>query len=107
MLALQGDLERAGGAVALRSPVEAMHCGAGGHRIEVGGDEPMALRARCVVNAAGLRAPALALDDARARRAPRAAGALQQGQLLRARRPGAVLRASSIRCRRTPGSACT
>ncbi len=60
MLALQGDLERAGGAVALRSPFRALRCGADGHRIEVGGDEPMALRARCVVNAAGLRAPALA-----------------------------------------------
>ncbi len=60
MLALQGDLERAGGAIALRSPVEALRCGADGHRIEVGGDEPTALRARWVVNAAGLRAPALA-----------------------------------------------
>jgi L-2-hydroxyglutarate oxidase LhgO len=60
MLALQGDLERAGGAVALRSPLVAVDCGAGGHRVEVGGDEPMALHARFVVNAAGLRAPALA-----------------------------------------------
>jgi L-2-hydroxyglutarate oxidase LhgO len=60
MLALQGDLERAGGAVVLRSPFQAMHCGADEHRIEVGGDEPMALHARCVVNAAGLDAPALA-----------------------------------------------
>jgi len=60
MLALQGDLERAGGAVALRSPVQALRRGADGHRIEVGGDEPMTLRARCLVNAAGLHAPALA-----------------------------------------------
>ena len=60
MLALQGDLERSGGAVALRSPVLALRCGSGEHLVEVGGDEPIALRARCVVNAAGLRAPALA-----------------------------------------------
>jgi len=60
MLSLQGDLERAGGAVALRSPVQAMRGGADGYRVEVGGDEPMALYARRVVNAAGLRAPALA-----------------------------------------------
>ncbi len=60
MLALQGDLERAGGALALQSPVAAIQCEAGGHVLEVGGAEPMMLRARCVVNAAGLRAPALA-----------------------------------------------
>jgi L-2-hydroxyglutarate oxidase LhgO len=60
MLALRGDLERAGGAVALRSAVRALRCDADGHLIDVGGDEPIALRARCVVNAAGLRAPALA-----------------------------------------------
>jgi len=60
MLALQGDLERAGGAVALRSPVDALRCSAAAHLLEVGGDEPTTLRARCVVNAAGLSAPAVA-----------------------------------------------
>jgi len=60
MLALQGDLESAGGALALRSPVEAIRCGAGRHRLEVGGDEPTTLQARYLVNAAGLRATALA-----------------------------------------------
>lgn len=60
MLALQGDLERAGGAVALRSPVERVRCAADGHEVEVGGAEPTTLRARFVVNAAGLHAPALA-----------------------------------------------
>jgi L-2-hydroxyglutarate oxidase LhgO len=60
MLALLGDLERAGGLLALRSPVEAIACAADGYRLEVGGDEPTALRARWIVNAAGLRAPALA-----------------------------------------------
>ena len=60
MLALQGDLERAGGAVVLRSPVDHMRCGAGGHVLGVGGAEPLSLQARIVVNAAGLRAPTLA-----------------------------------------------
>ncbi len=74
MLALQGDLERAGGALGLVSPVEALHCGADWHRLEVGGDEPMALRARIVINAAGLRAPALAAatQGLEARHVPRA-----------------------------------
>ncbi len=74
MLSLQGDLERAGGAVALRSPVQAMRGGADGTRIEVAGDEPMALRARRVVNAAGLRAPMLAatMPDLGARYVPQA-----------------------------------
>jgi len=60
MLALLGDLERAGGAVALCSPVEAIRCVADGHELQVGGAEPMALRTRTVVNAAGLWALALA-----------------------------------------------
>ena len=60
MLALQGDLERAGGAVALRSPVLAVQCGDGLHRLEIGGDEPMTLLARRVANAGGLHAPAIA-----------------------------------------------
>ena len=60
MLALQGDLERAGGAVALASPVESMACGASRHALQIGGATPMALAARVVVNAAGLWAPAVA-----------------------------------------------
>ncbi len=60
MLALQGDFERAGGLLALRSPVQSIRVEAGSHRLEVGGAEPTALRARHVVNACGLRAPALA-----------------------------------------------
>jgi L-2-hydroxyglutarate oxidase LhgO len=74
MLALQGDLERAGGALALCSPVEAMRCGGDGHVLEVGGAEPLALRARVVVNAAGLRAPALAaaMQGLDARQVPQA-----------------------------------
>ena len=60
MLALQGDLEASGGALALLSPVERVVCGADAHEVRVGGESPMALRARFVVNAAGLWAPDLA-----------------------------------------------
>ncbi len=60
MLALQGDLEAAGGQVALSSPVVSIRCGDARHVLHVGGDEPMALAARVVVNAAGLWAPRLA-----------------------------------------------
>ena len=57
MLALQGELEAAGGVLALLSPVDALDCGSGWHRIHVGGESPMGLEARIVVNAAGLWAP--------------------------------------------------
>jgi L-2-hydroxyglutarate oxidase LhgO len=56
MLALQGDLERAGGVVALHTPAERIVCGAP-HVVRADGTE---LAARIVVNAAGLWAPALA-----------------------------------------------
>ncbi len=56
MLALQGDLESAGGAVALASRVERIELGRP-HRVHAAG---MTLGARIVVNAAGLWAPALA-----------------------------------------------
>ena len=59
MLALQGDLESAGGALALLSPVVSIAPEAGRLRVEVGGEAPMALSARVVVNAAGLWAPDL------------------------------------------------
>lgn len=60
MLALLGDFEAAGGALALRSPVETIAASGGVHRLQVGGEAPMGLEARIVVNAAGLWAPALA-----------------------------------------------
>jgi L-2-hydroxyglutarate oxidase LhgO len=60
MLALQGDLEAAGGVVALRSPVDAVEVTTDGIRLQVGGDEPTELLARRVVNAAGLQAIPLA-----------------------------------------------
>ncbi len=60
MLALQGDLERAGGMLAVRSPVHAVAVDAGSLVLDVGGDSPQRLSAGIVVNAAGLWAPALA-----------------------------------------------
>jgi L-2-hydroxyglutarate oxidase LhgO len=54
MLALQGDLESAGGAIALRSPVQRVVCAARVHEVQVGGESPMVLGAAVVVNAAGL-----------------------------------------------------
>lgn len=60
MLALQGDLEAAGGAVALLSPVDAVRRARAGHEVDVGGESPMSLSAPIVVNAAGLWAPSLA-----------------------------------------------
>jgi len=60
MLALQGDLERHGGALALCSPVLGVACASDAHVVQVGGDVASELRARVVVNAAGLWAPDLA-----------------------------------------------
>lgn len=64
MLALQGDLERAGGALALQSPLVSARVGHDGHVLVVGGESPSELAARVVVNAAGLWAPALAARSA-------------------------------------------
>ncbi|WP_395020437.1 NAD(P)/FAD-dependent oxidoreductase [Dongia sp.] len=62
MLALEGDLEDAGGFVVLKAPVVAGELRNDGIRLSVGGAEPMQLQARTVINAAGLGA----LDLARA-----------------------------------------
>jgi L-2-hydroxyglutarate oxidase LhgO len=64
MLALLGDAERHGAMLALCSPVlggRVLSEGAvGAIELDVGGDAPMTLRARTVVNSAGLQAPAVA-----------------------------------------------
>jgi len=60
MLALEGDLEDAGGVVVLKAPVEAGEVRNDGIRLSVGGAEPMQLQARTVINAAGLGAMDLA-----------------------------------------------
>jgi L-2-hydroxyglutarate oxidase LhgO len=58
MLSLQGDLESAGGMLALKSPIERAECGPGA--IDLIAADGTALRCASVVNAAGLQAPALA-----------------------------------------------
>ena len=60
MLALLGDLENAGGAIAFSSPVVAGRVTEEGIDLTLGGAEPMTLLARLVVNSAGLWADALA-----------------------------------------------
>jgi L-2-hydroxyglutarate oxidase LhgO len=65
MLALQGDLEAQGGALALLSPLLGIRCSDDGHVLRIGGEGGSAessieLTARIVVNAAGLWAPDLA-----------------------------------------------
>ncbi len=60
MLALQGDAEARGAMYAFNSPVEAGRVANAGIDLEVGGAEPMRLRARLVINSAGLHAPTLA-----------------------------------------------
>ncbi len=58
MLALQGDLENAGGMVAFNSPLASARSTPQG--IELLADDGTALRARTVINAAGVHAPTLA-----------------------------------------------
>ncbi|MFG1270489.1 NAD(P)/FAD-dependent oxidoreductase [Xanthobacter versatilis] len=60
MLALLGDMEAAGGMLALSSPVLAAEAGTDGIILTIGGPAPLTLRCRLFVNAAGLDAPALA-----------------------------------------------
>ncbi|SOB78381.1 L-2-hydroxyglutarate oxidase LhgO [Marinobacter sp. LV10R510-11A] len=59
MLALLGELEDAGGSLALRSPVERVESAGGAHTLQVAGSSPCRLRARNLVNAAGLGAVTL------------------------------------------------
>jgi len=60
MLALQGDAEANGAMLAFFSPIERASAAGDGIELEIGGAEPMKLRARLVVNSAGLHAPELA-----------------------------------------------
>ncbi|MDC7789376.1 NAD(P)/FAD-dependent oxidoreductase [Rhodoplanes sp. TEM] len=60
MLALQGDLEDAGGVVAFQTPVEGLAPRAAGWEVRFGGAEPGTLAVDAVVNAAGLGAQRLA-----------------------------------------------
>lgn len=60
MLALQGDLEAAGGMVALAAPFERAEVTDAGFVVRAGGDTPLTLGCRLLVNSAGLDATAVA-----------------------------------------------
>ena len=60
MLAYLGDVEHAGGALVVRSPVEGATVTSDGIVLRVGGDEPIELLAGSVVNSGGLFAQSLA-----------------------------------------------
>ncbi|WP_395646240.1 NAD(P)/FAD-dependent oxidoreductase [Terricaulis sp.] len=56
MLALQGEIEDAGGVLAFNAPVEGGYVSAAGYVIRIGGEAPLEIRCRVLVNAAGLDA---------------------------------------------------
>ncbi|BBK42375.1 hypothetical protein STVA_23950 [Allostella vacuolata] len=60
MLALQGDAEAAGTMIAFHTPVLRGRVDGDGIVLEAGGEEPMTVRCRAVVNSAGLHAPSVA-----------------------------------------------
>lgn len=60
MLSLQGEAEDHGAIFAFHSPFEGATVTPDGFELRVGGAEPMQLAARCLVNAAGLHASAVA-----------------------------------------------
>jgi L-2-hydroxyglutarate oxidase LhgO len=60
MLALQGEIEDAGGAVALQAPVTRIVPINGGYRVMTGGAQPASVETRKVVNCAALNAQAVA-----------------------------------------------
>ncbi len=60
MLALRGDAEAAGAAFAFHTPLERAKAAAGRVELDAGGEAPMTLECRLLVNAAGLAAPAVA-----------------------------------------------
>jgi L-2-hydroxyglutarate oxidase LhgO len=60
MLALRGDAEDSGAACAFHTPLLRARVVADGIELDAGGDAPMSLKCRLLVNAAGLNAPLLA-----------------------------------------------
>ena len=60
MLAYQGEAEERGAMIAFHAPVLSGRVGEGGISLSVGGDAPMELDCRTVINSAGLGAPAIA-----------------------------------------------
>ena len=60
MLAYLGDAESAGAMLALKSPLNGCRFSAGEFFLRVGGEDPVEIRAKALVNSAGLRAPSIA-----------------------------------------------
>jgi L-2-hydroxyglutarate oxidase LhgO len=60
MLALRGDAEDAGAAFAFHAPLLRARAAGGRIELDVGGDAPLSIECRLLVNAAGLGAPAVA-----------------------------------------------
>jgi L-2-hydroxyglutarate oxidase LhgO len=60
MLALRGDAEDSGAAFAFYTPLQSARIRAGAIEVDAGGETPMTLECRLLVNAAGLEAPAVA-----------------------------------------------
>jgi len=60
MLALRGEIEDAGGALAFHAPLLHATIVPEGFAVEIGGDTPLTLQCRVLVNAAGLAAPVIA-----------------------------------------------
>jgi L-2-hydroxyglutarate oxidase LhgO len=60
MLALRGDAEAAGAAFAFHAPLLRARAAVDGIELDVGGDAPMSLACRLLINSAGLGAPAVA-----------------------------------------------
>jgi L-2-hydroxyglutarate oxidase LhgO len=60
MLALRGDAEAAGAAFAFHTPFVCAHADGAALVVETGGDEPMVISCRTLINAAGLRAEQVA-----------------------------------------------
>jgi L-2-hydroxyglutarate oxidase LhgO len=60
MLALRGDIEEAGGALAFHAPLRHASAVADGFELDIGIDAPLSLHCRLLINAAGLDAPAVA-----------------------------------------------
>jgi len=73
MLSLQGEAEDHGAMFAFHSPFERAVLESGGFDVQVGGAEPMRLRSRMLVNAAGLHATTVAsrIDGLDAQHVPR------------------------------------
>jgi L-2-hydroxyglutarate oxidase LhgO len=60
MLAYQGEAEAAGAMVVFRAPVESGQVTESGFELAVGGDDPITLGCKLLINCAGLHAPGLA-----------------------------------------------